>query len=202
MFPPKRKRLLNPREREIVAYHEMGHAIVAMALPGADPIKKVSIIPRGMAALGYTMQMPAEDRYLMSRTELLNRMTVLLGGRAAEMAVFHEATTGAADDLQRATELARAMTTRYGMEPEIGQASFITERPRYLDLPGLGPQPSEMSEETSAKIDVAIRNLIDEAFQRATGILRNASRTTWKSASTFASSSTCSGASSEPCLRQ
>jgi len=170
--PEKRKRLLNPHEREVVAFHEMGHAIVAMALAGADPIKKVSIIPRGMGALGYTMQMPTEDRYLMSRTELLNRMTVLLGGRAAEMAVFHEATTGAADDLQRATEMARAMATRYGMETEIGQASFITDRPRYLDLPGLGPQPSEMSEETSAKIDVAIRNLIDEAFQRATEILR------------------------------
>ena len=164
--------MLNPHEREIVAYHEMGHAIVAMAVPGADPIKKVSIIPRGMGALGYTMQMPTEDRYLMSRSELLNRMTVLLGGRAAEMAVFHEATTGAADDLQRATELARAMATRYGMETEIGQASFITDRPRYLDLPGLGPQPSEMSEETSAKIDVTIRNLIDKAFQRATEILR------------------------------
>ena len=170
--PEKRKRLLNPHEREIVAYHEMGHAIVAMAVPGADPIKKVSIIPRGMGTLGYTMQMPTEDRYLMSRTELLNRMTVLLGGRAAEMAVFHEATTGAADDLQRATELARAMATRYGMETEIGQASFITDRPRYLDLPGLGAQPSEMSEETSAKIDVAIRNLIDDAFHRATEILR------------------------------
>ncbi len=170
--PEKRKRLLNPHEREVVAYHEMGHAIVAMVLPGADPIKKVSIIPRGMGALGYTMQMPAEDRYLMSRTELLNRMTVLLGGRAAEMTVFHEATTGAADDLQRATELARAMATRYGMETEIGQASFITDRPRYLDLAGLGPQPSEMSEETSAKIDVAIRSLIDEAFRRATDILQ------------------------------
>ncbi|BDV37637.1 ATP-dependent zinc metalloprotease FtsH [Methylocystis bryophila] len=170
--PEKRKRLLNPHEREIVAYHEMGHAIVAMALPGADPIKKVSIIPRGMGALGYTMQMPTEDRYLMSRTELLDRMTVLLGGRAAEMAVFHEATTGAADDLQRATELARSMATRYGMESEIGQASFITDRPRYLDLAGLGPQPSEMSEETSAKIDVAIRDLIDKAFQRASKILR------------------------------
>jgi cell division protease FtsH len=170
--PEKRKRLLNPHERQVVAYHEMGHAIVAMAVPGADPIKKVSIIPRGMGALGYTMQVPTEDRYLMGRTELLNRMTVLLGGRAAEMAVFHEATTGAADDLQRATEMARAMATRYGMEPEIGQASFITDRPRYLDLAGLGPQRSEMSEETSAKIDVAIRNLIDGAFQRATGILQ------------------------------
>ncbi len=170
--PEKRKRLINPHEREIVAYHEMGHAIVAMVLPGADPIKKVSIIPRGMGALGYTMQMPAEDRYLMSRTELLNRMTVLLGGRAAEMAVFREATTGAADDLQRATELARAMATRYGMETEIGQASYITDRPRYLDLAGLGPQPSEMSEETSAKIDVTIRNLIDDAFRRAIDILQ------------------------------
>jgi len=169
--PEKRKRLLNPRERRIVAYHEMGHAIVAMALPDADPIKKVSIIPRGVGALGYTMQMPTEDRYLMSRTELLNRMTVLLGGRAAEVAVFKEATTGAADDLQRATELARAMATRYGMEPEIGQASFVAERPRYLDLPGTGPLQSDVSDETSAKIDNAIRNLVDQAFVRATAIL-------------------------------
>ncbi|MGA8172618.1 MAG: ATP-dependent zinc metalloprotease FtsH [Methylocystis sp.] len=171
--PEKRKRLLNPRERRIVAFHEMGHAIVAMALPSADPIKKVSIIPRGMGALGYTMQMPTEDRYLMTRAELLDRMTVLLGGRAAEMVVFNEATTGAADDLQRATELARAMVTRYGMEPAIGQASFVSERPRYLDLPGLGPQQSETSEETSAKIDKAIRDLIRQAFDRASAILRS-----------------------------
>ena len=171
--PEKRKRLLNPRERRIVAHHEMGHAIVAMALPDTDPIKKVSIIPRGMGALGYTMQMPTEDRYLMTRTELLNRMTVLLGGRAAEMVVFQEATTGAADDLQRATEMARAMVTRYGMEPEIGQASFVAERPRYLDLPGLGPLQSEASDETNAKIDTAIRNLVEQAFNRATAILRS-----------------------------
>ena len=170
--PEKRKRLLNPRERRIVAHHEMGHAIVAMALPDTDPIKKVSIIPRGMGALGYTMQMPTEDRYLMTRTELLNRMTVLLGGRAAEMVVFQEATTGAADDLQRATEMARAMVTRYGMEPEIGQASFVAERPRYLDLPGLGPLQSEASDETNAKIDTAIRNLVEQAFNRATAILQ------------------------------
>ncbi len=170
--PEKRNRLLNPRERRIVAFHEMGHAIVAMALPGVDPIKKVSIIPRGMGALGYTMQMPTEDRYLMTRTELLNRMTVLLGGRAAEMVVFKEATTGAADDLQRATEMARAMVTRYGMEPEIGQASFVSERPRYLDLAGLGPQQAEASDETNAKIDNAIRNLVEQAFDRASAILR------------------------------
>jgi len=169
--PEKRKRLLNPRERRIVAYHEMGHAIVAMALPETDPIKKVSIIPRGMGALGYTMQMPTEDRYLMTRTELLNRITVLLGGRAAEMAIFGEATTGAADDLQRATEMARAMVARYGMAPEIGQATFASERPRYLDLPGISPAQSEASDETNAKIDAAIRKLVDAAFDRATAIL-------------------------------
>ena len=174
--PEKRNRLLNPRERRIVAFHEMGHAIVAMALPDTDSIKKVSIIPRGIGALGYTMQMPKEDRYLMTRSELLNRMTVLLGGRAAEMVIFAEATTGAADDLQRATEMARAMVTRYGMEPEIGQASLVSERPRYLDLSELGQRQSEASDETNAKIDNAIRNLIEQAFNRACDILRSCAR--------------------------
>jgi len=180
--PEKRNRLLNPRERRIVAFHEMGHAIVAMALPDTDSIKKVSIIPRGIGALGYTMQMPAEDRYLMTRTELLNRMTVLLGGRAAEMVIFAEATTGAADDLQRATEMARAMVTRYGMEPDIGQASLVSERPRYLDLSELGQRQSEASDETNAKIDNAIRNLIEQAFNRACDILRSCARVHQESA--------------------
>jgi len=180
--PEKRNRLLNPRERRIVAFHEMGHAIVAMALPDTDSIKKVSIIPRGIGALGYTMQMPTEDRYLMTRTELLNRMTVLLGGRAAEMVIFAEATTGAADDLQRATEMARAMVTRYGMEPEIGQASLVSERPRYLDLSELGQRQSEASDETNAKIDNAIRNLIEQAFNRACDILRSCARVHQESA--------------------
>jgi cell division protease FtsH len=169
--PEKRRRILNPREKRIVAYHEIGHAIVAMALPDVDPIKKVSIVPRGLGALGYTMQMPTEDRYLMTRTELMHRMSVLLGGRAAEMLIFKEATTGAADDLQRATEIARAMVTRYGMERDIGQASFVMERPRYLDLQGLGPQKSEMSDETNARIDSAINDLVEQAFRRATEIL-------------------------------
>jgi cell division protease FtsH len=173
--PEKRKRILNPQERRIVAFHEMGHAIVAMALPKVDPVKKVSIVPRGVGALGYTMQMPTEDRYLMTRAELVDRMTVLLGGRAAEMLVFSEATTGAADDLQRATEVARAMVTRYGMEPEFGQASFVVERPRYLDLQGLGPQQSEMSDETNAKIDTAINRLVEQAFLRARDILKTCS---------------------------
>ncbi len=170
--PEKRKRILNPRERRIVAYHEMGHAIVAMALPDVDPIKKVSIIPRGLGALGYTMQMPTEDRYLLTRTELLDRMTVLLGGRAAELLVFDEATTGAADDLQRATEMARAMATRYGMEPDIGEASFVVERPRYLDLQNLAPMQSEVSDETSARIDGAVTKLVAQAHERARAILK------------------------------
>ncbi len=172
MGPERRNRLLNPRERQIVAFHEMGHAIVSMGLPGMDPIKKVSIISRGIGALGYTMQTPTEDRYLLTRTELFDRITVLLGGRAAEILIFHEATTGAADDLQRATEMARSMVTRYGMEPEIGQATYVTERPTYLDLGGLRPQQSEASDETNAKIDQAIRDLIEKAFSRATRMLR------------------------------
>ena len=171
--PEKRKRLLNPRERRIVAHHEMGHAIVAMAFPDADLVKKVSIIPRGMGALGYTMQMPAEDRYLMTRSELLNRMTVLLGGRAAEILIFREATTGAADDLQRATEMARDMVTRYGMEPDVGQASYVAARPRYLELAGLSAMQSEASDETNARIDNAIRSLVDQAFERATTTLKD-----------------------------
>jgi cell division protease FtsH len=173
--PEKRKRLINPEERRIVAFHEMGHAIVAMALPRVDPIKKVSIIPRGMGALGYTMQMPTEDRYLMTRSELLDRITVLLGGRAAEMKIFKEPTTGAADDLQRATEMARSMVSRFGMEPDIGQATYVAERPRYLDAPGMSaPQPLA-SEETNAQIDAAVRGLVQKAFERATNILDSCS---------------------------
>jgi cell division protease FtsH len=169
--PEKRKRILNPQERKIVAYHEMGHAVVAMALPSTDPVKKISIIPRGMGALGYTMQMPTDDRYLMTRSELSDRMTVLLGGRAAEVALVHEPTTGAADDLQRATEIARAMVSRYGMTEEVGQASFIDERPRYLEPALGGASASEASEATGAAIDQAVRRLVEEAFQRATKII-------------------------------
>ncbi|HXY57705.1 MAG TPA: ATP-dependent zinc metalloprotease FtsH [Methylocystis sp.] len=193
--PEKRKRLLSPKERRIVAYHEMGHAIVAMALPGSDPIKKVSIIPRGLGALGFTMQMPAQDRYLMTRSELIDRMTVLLGGRAAEMAVFHEATTGAADDLQRATEMARAMVSRYGMEPDVGQASYVGDRPKYLEL---GPQPREASEETSAAIDKAVRRLVEEAFERAASILKRCEKTHHETAQRLLERETFSEADLEP----
>jgi cell division protease FtsH len=131
----KRSRILNPKERRVVAYHELGHALVALALPGQDPVHKVSIIPRGIGALGYTLQRPLEDRFLMSRQELIDKMTVLLAGRAAEDLVFDEISTGAADDLQKATEIARSMVTRYGMNPQLGQPAYETERGTFLGQP-------------------------------------------------------------------
>src|ERR671912_185416 len=120
----KRNRLLNPKEREIAAYHEMGHALVALTLPGVDPVHKVSIIPRGVGALGYTIQRPTEDRFLMTREELENKMAVLLGGRAAEFIVFGELSTGAADDLVKITDIARSIVTRYGMSERLGNVAL------------------------------------------------------------------------------
>ena len=128
----RKNRLLNPREREVVAHHEMGHALVAAAQPGCDPVHKISIIPRGIGALGYTIQRPTEDRYLMTREELEAKMAVLLGGRSAEEVVFGQLSTGAADDLSRATEIARSMVTRYGMLPELGPLAYETEPNGYL----------------------------------------------------------------------
>ena len=132
----KKNRLLNPHEREVMAYHEMGHALVARALPGSDPVHKVSIIPRGIGALGYTIQRPTEDRFLMTRGELEDKMTVLLGGRAAESIVFGEISTGAADDLAKATDIARSMVTRYGMDDNLGMVSLESERSTFLQMPG------------------------------------------------------------------
>ncbi|MBY3075624.1 ATP-dependent zinc metalloprotease FtsH, partial [Rhizobium laguerreae] len=138
----KRNRLLNPREREIVAYHEMGHALVAMALPGVDPVHKVSIIPRGIGALGYTVQRPIEDRFLMTREELENKMAVLLGGRAAEWIVFGHLSTGAADDLVKVADIARAIVTRYGMTDKLGHVALEKDRRSLLGADRLyyGPQ--------------------------------------------------------------
>jgi len=169
----KKNRLLNPREREIVAYHEMGHALVAMALPGTDPVHKVSIIPRGIGALGYTIQRPTEDRYLMTREELENKMAVLLGGRAAEMLVFGHLSTGAADDLAKATDIARGMITRYGMGETLGNVVYETESAPFLSQgDGLsGWQPRRYSEETAREIDCAVRRIVDQAFERAQAIL-------------------------------
>ncbi|WP_221113198.1 ATP-dependent zinc metalloprotease FtsH [Rhizobium lentis] len=170
----KRNRLLNPKEREIVAHHEMGHALVAMALPGVDPVHKVSIIPRGIGALGYTIQRPTEDRFLMTREELENKMAVLLGGRAAEWIIYGRLSTGAADDLVKVTDIARAMVTRYGMTEKLGHVALEKDRRSFLatDQPFYGPQEHEYSDETAAAVDEEVRRIVDETFGRAVELLR------------------------------
>ena len=170
----KRNRLLNPKEREIVAYHEMGHALVALTLPGTDPVHKVSIIPRGIGSLGYTIQRPTEDRFLMTRQELENKMSVLLGGRAAELTVFGHLSTGAADDLRRVTDIARSMVTRYGMSERLGSVAYDRDPRSFLTGPDLPPQPREQdyAEETAAVIDKEVRGIVQSAMERALGILR------------------------------
>ena len=166
----KKNRLLNPIERKTVAYHELGHALVAMALKNTDPVQKVSIIPRGIGSLGYTIQRPTEDRFLMSKAELEAKMAVLLAGRAAEQMVFDEVSTGAADDLQRASQIARAMATRYGMVEDIGQVALEKEDHAFLGTRTEG-QISHYSEATAQKIDDAVQAAIAHAFERATQIL-------------------------------
>ena len=168
----KKNRLLNPREREIVAHHEMGHALVAMALPGVDPVHKVSIIPRGIGALGYTIQRPTEDRFLMTREELENKIAVLLGGRAAEKVIYDHLSTGAADDLVKATDIARAMVARYGMDPDLGHVSYDSERPGFL---GTGDQSSWLnrrySDATAERMDAKVRDIVDGVFERTVALL-------------------------------
>ncbi len=168
----KKNRLLNPLEKRIVAFHEMGHALVSMELPGTDPVHKVSIIPRGIGALGYTIQRPTEDRYLMTRRELDNKIAVLLGGRAAEMLVFGHLSTGAADDMAKATDIARTMVTRYGMDARLGYVTYESDKPGFLgQLPG-APTSREFSEETAREIDTAVRAIIKTDFDAAHGILK------------------------------
>ncbi len=167
----KKNRLLNPKERKTVAYHELGHALTALSLPGADPVHKVSIIPRGIGALGYTIALPTEDRYLMTEEELENKMTVLLGGRAAEQLVFGEISTGASDDLVKATDIARSMVTRYGMDDKLGQVALETQPGPYLGMPIEGGG-RRFSEDTAREIDVAVRERIDRTYQKALEILR------------------------------
>ena len=170
----KRNRLLNPREREVVAYHEMGHALVAMALPGSDPVHKISIIPRGIGALGYTIQRPTEDRFLMTREELENKMAVLLGGRAAELVVFEHLSTGAADDLRRVTDIARSMVTRYGMSTRLGSVAYEREQRSFLGAPGLplGGTEREFGEAAGDAIDEEVRRIVQSALERTLEILR------------------------------
>jgi cell division protease FtsH len=165
----KKNRLLNPREREIVAHHEMGHAIIASALPGCDPVHKISIIPRGIGALGYTIQRPTEDRYLMTREELENKMAVLLGGRAAEHVVYGHLSTGAADDLAKTTDVARNMVTRFGMGGALGPVTYESEPNGYLGQ--VTGTRRLYAEETAREIDVAVREIVQAAFERARGVL-------------------------------
>jgi cell division protease FtsH len=167
----KKSRVLNAEERRRVAFHEMGHALVAATLPGLDPVQKVSIIPRGVGALGYTIQRPTEDRFLLNRSNLENRIAVLMGGRAAEQLVFDgDISTGAADDLQRATEIALEMVTRYGMDPKIGQRTYAPAPQPFLMMPPTNHV--QAAELTTREIDVAVRDLLGQAFERAREILQ------------------------------
>jgi cell division protease FtsH len=166
----KKSHVINPKEKKIVAHHEAGHALVAELVPGADPVAKISIIPRGVAALGYTTQLPTEDRYLMTRSELLARIYVLLGGRVAEEIIFGDVSTGAQNDLQRATEIARTMITQFGMSEKLGLASL--EGPRratFLMVPTQSPR--EYSEETARLIDSELKQILAEAHAKARDIL-------------------------------
>lgn len=168
----RKSRVLNPKERGAVAYHEMGHALVALAQSGTDPVHKVSIVARGIGALGYTIQRPTEDRYLMTRSELEQKIAVLLGGRAAEKLALGELSTGAADDLAKATDMARDMVTRYGMDEGLGYVAFDPLRPHMLELPdGILPRAPTTSQETQRYIDQAIRSIVMQGFERASTIL-------------------------------
>ena len=167
----KKNRVLSEEERKRVAHHEIGHALVALSLPGTDPVQKISIIPRGIAALGYTMQLPTEDRYLLTRSELENKIAVLLGGRIAEELIFGEASTGAADDLQKATNIAKRMIKDYGMSELLGTVALETDaQPTFLQTkePTFGVQ---YSEETAREIDQEVRRFIDTQSKRVRELL-------------------------------
>jgi len=166
----KKNRLMSKKEKEIVAFHESGHAIVASLLPNADPVRRISIIPRGISALGYTLQLPTEDRYLMTKTELLDRMAVLLGGRVAEEITFGEISTGAHNDLQRATDIATSMVKEFGMSEKLGYVTFEKEK-QPLFLPSSIFSSREYSEETAKQIDEEVKKIIDETYRKAKEIL-------------------------------
>jgi cell division protease FtsH len=166
----KKRRLMSKKEKEIVAFHESGHAIVASLLPNADPVRRISIIPRGISALGYTLQLPTEDRYLMTKSELQDRLAVLLGGRVAEEIVFGEISTGAHNDLQRASDIATSMVKEYGMSEKLGYVTFEKEK-KPIFLPSSLISSREYSEDTAKQIDEEVKKIIDEAHQKVKEIL-------------------------------
>jgi cell division protease FtsH len=165
----KRNRVLSEQDRRVVAHHELGHALVAMVLPGSDPVHKISIIPRGVAALGYTLQRPTEDRFLMTRDELENKMAVLLGGRAAEEVMFDHLSTGAANDLAKVTEIARSMVMRYGMVKNLGHVAYENEPVGFLNN---NITQKQFSEETAREIDIAVRDIVKACYDKALAILK------------------------------
>ncbi|MBL4901540.1 MAG: ATP-dependent zinc metalloprotease FtsH [Desulfocapsa sp.] len=168
----KKNRLINPKERRIVAYHELGHALVALSIPGTDPVKKITIVPRGIAALGYTMQFPIEDRFLMTKTELLGKIATLLGGRAAEEMIFKDISTGAHNDLAKATDIARSMVTEYGMSDKAGQVYYKNEPQAIFLQQGLNRNAiGEYSNETARIIDLEVRSIIDQQYVVAMKLL-------------------------------
>jgi cell division protease FtsH len=169
----KKNRLISPKEREIVAVHETGHALVAAFTEGADKVHKISIIPRGIGALGHTQQLPTDDRYLMTRKELQARVDVLFGGRAAEQVVFGEVSTGASNDLDRATDIVRSMVLEYGMSDVLGPMTFPRRRaPAFLgDRAGLMPEQREYSEATAEALDAEVKRLLDERLGRVKALL-------------------------------
>ncbi|MDL1888897.1 ATP-dependent zinc metalloprotease FtsH [Nitrospirales bacterium NOB] len=189
----KRNRVLNKMERERVAHHEVGHALVALSIPGVDAVHKISIIPRGIAALGYTMQLPTEDRFLMTYTELKNKIVVLLGGRAAEELIYGEVSTGAQDDLRKATDIAKSMVKVYGMSEKLGQVSLERDRqPLFLQaMPAQSPR--DYSEQTSREIDCEVRHLIDEQYERARSLLTARESALRKAAQVLLGKETISG---------
>ena len=167
----EKKRVMSTKEREIVAYHEAGHALVATAIPGMDPVHKISIVQRGFGALGYTMQLPLEDRYLMQRRDLLNQLAVLLGGRTAEEIALGEISTGAQNDLQRATDIARAMVTEWGMSETLGAINYDGhKRNKFLDIP-MGPERGAYAEDTARLIDAEVKRIMTDAHGEARRIL-------------------------------
>jgi cell division protease FtsH len=167
----KKNRVLSPKEKERVAHHEVGHALVGLALPGSDTVQKISIIPRGIAALGYTLQLPTEERFLMTESELKNRIAVLLGGRVAEELIYQEVSTGARDDLMKATDIAKSMVKVYGMSDKVGQFSFDQERQPLFLQAGQTHAGGDYSETTAREIDCEVRRLIEEQYGRVRALL-------------------------------
>ncbi len=169
----KKSRVLSDKEKKIVAYHEVGHALVGALMPGGGKVAKISIVPRGMAALGYTLQMPTEDRFLMSESELRDQIATLLGGRAAEEIIFNSITTGASNDLQRATDLAERMVTTYGMSKVLGPLAYDKgQQNTFLGDGGMNPRRM-VSDETAKAIDVEVKDIVETAHQQALDILNN-----------------------------